>query len=115
MLYSLRNVALASNTVVNGQSYIFHALHAFEYCTDLLHIFEVEAIEIALKNRFNELMWLKMCGHIFYHLILCVLTSDVSKTTRTMTTLTMRVKRMTMFRMLMIIILQTATTATMIV
>jgi len=46
--HSLRNAALASNTVVTH--------HAFKDCTDLLHIFgTVEAIVNALKIRFDEL------------------------------------------------------------
>jgi len=46
--HSLRNVALASNTVVDES--------AFNYCTDLLHIFDTkEAIIDALRNRFAGL------------------------------------------------------------
>jgi hypothetical protein len=46
--HSLRNVALGSNTVVSD--------HAFNDCTDLLHIFHThEAIIDALRNRFAGL------------------------------------------------------------
>jgi hypothetical protein len=46
--YSLRNIALTSNTVVS--------IHAFSYCRDLLRIFGTdEAIVNALRNRFNGL------------------------------------------------------------
>jgi hypothetical protein len=46
--YSLRNIALASNTVVVD--------YAFLYCYDLLHIFgSEEAIVNALRNRFDGL------------------------------------------------------------
>ena len=46
--HSLRNVALASNTEVG--------VNAFVYCTDLLHIFDTqEAIVNALKIRFDGL------------------------------------------------------------
>ena len=49
---SLRNISLASNTVVD----VHDMYHAFVYCTDLLHIFDtVEAIVNALKIRFDEL------------------------------------------------------------
>ena len=44
--HSLRNIALASNTVVS--------YHAFYACLDLLHIFDtLEAIIDALRNRFK--------------------------------------------------------------
>jgi hypothetical protein len=47
--YSLRNISLASNTVVT--------LYAFESCTDLIHIFGTEeAIVVALRNRFDGLL-----------------------------------------------------------
>jgi hypothetical protein len=50
--YSLRNIALASNTAVAGET----ALHAFQFCTDLLQIFGTEeAIVNALRNRFDGL------------------------------------------------------------
>jgi hypothetical protein len=46
--FSLRNIALASNTVVS--------VHAFINCSDLLHIFGMEeAIVVALRNRFDGL------------------------------------------------------------
>ena len=46
--HSLRNVALASNTEVG--------VNAFVYCSDLLHIFGTQqAIADALRNRFNRL------------------------------------------------------------
>ena len=49
--YSLRNIALAFNTVVGGITY-----HVFDGCHDLLHIFGTkEAIVNALRSRFNEL------------------------------------------------------------
>jgi hypothetical protein len=50
--YSLRNIALASNTAVAGET----AMHAFQFCTDLFQIFGTEeAIVNALQIRFNGL------------------------------------------------------------
>jgi hypothetical protein len=49
LCYSLRNIALASNTVVGENT--------FQSCTDLLHIFGTEeAIVVALQNRFDGLL-----------------------------------------------------------
>ena len=49
---SLRNISLASNTVVD----VHDMYHAFVYCTDLLQIFDtVEAVVNALKIRFDKL------------------------------------------------------------
>jgi hypothetical protein len=64
--HSLRNATLASNTVVgedatvlddgDGVNGIRIENHAFSECSDLLYIFDtVEAIMIALRNRFNGL------------------------------------------------------------
>ena len=48
---SLRNISLASNTVVD----VHDMYHAFVYCTDLLQIFDtVEEIVNALKIRFDK-------------------------------------------------------------
>jgi hypothetical protein len=58
--YSLRNVALASNTVL--------MYCAFEHCHDLLQIFDTEeAIEIALQNRFDELPLHSSIYYISYY------------------------------------------------
>jgi hypothetical protein len=62
--YSLRNIALASNTMVS--------VHAFSYCYDLLLIFSMEeAIVNALRNRFNRLpVHSKMCYISYYPVVL---------------------------------------------
>jgi hypothetical protein len=61
---SLRNVALASNTVVNENVFI--------HCLDLLHIFGTqEAIVDALRNRFNRLpIHCKMYYKSYYPMVL---------------------------------------------
>jgi hypothetical protein len=57
---SLRNVALAFNTVVE--------LHPFQYCTDLLRIFNTEeAIVNALRNRFDGLPFHSKMYYISYY------------------------------------------------
>jgi hypothetical protein len=56
--YSVRNVALASHTVVEdaGVDHYGNMHHAFSRCLDLIHIFgTVKAIVNALKIRFDEL------------------------------------------------------------
>jgi len=64
--HSLRNATLASNTVVGEDATVLDDVdgvngirienHAFSECSDLLYIFDtVEAIVIALRNRFNGL------------------------------------------------------------
>ena len=57
---SLRNISLASNTVVDNR--------AFRYCQDLLHIFDTqEAIVNALKIRFVKLPLHSKMYYISYH------------------------------------------------
>jgi hypothetical protein len=58
--YSLRNIALASNTAV--------ADYAFQSCIDLIHIFGTEeAIVVALRNRFDGLPIHCKMYHISYY------------------------------------------------
>ena len=62
--YSLRNIALAFNTAVAGET----AIHAFQFCTDLLQIFGTEeAIVNALRNRFDGLRIHSKMYYISYY------------------------------------------------
>jgi hypothetical protein len=61
--YSLRNIALASNTVV--------AVYAFYHCRDLLRVFNTkEAIVNSLRNRFDGLPVHSKMYHISYYSVL---------------------------------------------